>query len=211
MKSLIAWFKNLFRREQPQASFEKEPALKESQHNAENEHMRGLKVKPHEAAKIRVELTAQKLVSLIHRDGLKVLKAISDENLRLVDDCKAGIKPKHSFVPSTAEVFAKRLYDGWTEEERQGIEVFEGYCFLAMTQWFVVAGVPEEVEEPFWYYVVDPIPSGIRVFSEDDKCLRSASIFVIAPQSPYAKNYSGQPEHVVREREKASEPQESAR
>jgi hypothetical protein len=153
-------------------------------------------IRPHELAKRRVEARVSAIVGLIQRDKLGVLKAIQDEQNKLIEECRSGARPKHSFLPMVGEIFAKRLHDSWTEEEREGIQVFEGYCFVGRHQWFVISGDPDEVQEPYWDYVVDPLPSGLLVFGVGSRV--PADVVVAPPLSLWAKNYLGAPEEMMR-------------
>jgi hypothetical protein len=152
--------------------------------------------RPHELAKRRIEETVFRLVKIIQRDKQRVLSILREESDRLIEECRNGTRPRHSFLPMAQEVFAKRLLDNWTEEEQKDIQVFEGYCLAGKHQWFVVSGEPEEVQEPYWDYIVDPIPGGLLVFNKDDGA--PADIVVIPPMSLWAKNYLGAPEEMMR-------------
>lgn len=153
-------------------------------------------LRPNEIAKKRLEEVVRRAVVLVQRDKEKILEILRAESAKIIEECRNGTRPRHSFLPTLPEIFAKKMWDAWTEEERVDIEVFEGYCFVGRHQWFVVSGDPEEVEEPNWEFVIDPIPNGLLVFGKDT--LSSATVLVIPPLSLWAKNYLGAPEAMMR-------------
>lgn len=157
-------------------------------------------MKPHELAKKKVEETVFRLAAIVRRDKEKMLAVLREESDKIIEECRNGTRPRHSFLPRIQEIFAKRLYDGWTEEEREGVQVFEGYCFVSKHQWFVVSGEPDEVQEPYWDYLVDPLPVGLLTFSASG--VASVDIVVTPPMSLWAKNYLGAPEEMMRIAEK---------
>jgi hypothetical protein len=153
-------------------------------------------MRPNEIAKRRVEDTVRRLVSLIQRDKEKILEVLRVESAQLVEECRTGARPRHSFLPMTQEIFAKRMWDLWTEEERKDVQVYEGFCFVGRHQWFVAAGEPEEVEEAYWEYIIDPLPLGLRVYTAD--VAAPANVIVAPPMSLWQKNYLGAPEEMMR-------------
>ena len=128
--------------------------------------------------KLRLHGIAQRCVRLVARDRAKVLDQIHRANLASTD----------TFWTMPGEELAARLWDGWTEEERDGIEVEAGYCITEHKQWFRVRGEPELVEEPSWNYEIDPIPVGICLY--DQIYEPAPRILVVEPMSPFSRLYS---------------------
>jgi hypothetical protein len=166
-------------------------------------------LRPHEAAKAYAEKVAYQLAQRIHRDGPGLLATLREESRKFIEECRSGARPRYSFLPTVQEVFAKRLWDSWSDEVKKlpegcgvRIEIWEGYAFLARAQWFVVSADPEKVLEPFWDYIIDPLPNGLLLFDDNGKA-SNANLIVIAPQSAWLKNYAGAPEEIVREQEAA--------
>jgi hypothetical protein len=153
-------------------------------------------LRPNEIAKQRVEEKVYQLVARIQRDKDKILEMLHTESEKLIEECRNGTRPRHSFLPRTQEVFAKRMWDSWTEEERKDVQVFEGYCFVSKHQWFVVSGEPEEVEEPYWDYIIDSLPLGLLVFSANSNT--PTNVIVAPPMSLWQKVYLGAPEEMMR-------------
>jgi hypothetical protein len=164
--------------------------------DAVNAEVAAATLKPHEIAKRKVEQTVFRLGALVQRDKAKMLTLLREESDKLVEECRNGTRPRHSFLPRVQEVLAKRLFDSWTEEERADIQIFEGFCFVSKHQWFVVSGEPDEVQEPYWDYLVDPLPVGLLILSKDGAA--SADVVIIPPMSLWAKNYLGAPEEMMR-------------
>jgi len=164
--------------------------------DAVNAEASTIALKPHEIAKRHIEETVFRLVKLAQRDKQKMLDALNEERVKLIEECRNGTRPRHSFLPMVQEVFAKRLLDSWTEEEQKDIQVFEGYCLAGKHQWFVVGGEPEEVQEPQWDYIVDPLPSGLLIFGPSGTI--PTDIIVVPPMSLWAKMYLGAPEEMMR-------------
>lgn len=163
--------------------------------------------KPHETAKRNVELLVFGLVKLIQQDRDRVLAQIQEERAQFIKECREGIRPKYSFVPSVQETFSKRLWDSWDDVVKRippgvpaRIEVFEGFCYLARTQWFQVITEPEAVMEPTWDYIIDPLPSGVLHFGADGRVANTGTL-VVAPQSSWQRAYAGMPEALVRQQE----------
>lgn len=172
--------------------------------------LHGASARPHEVLKRYAEGVVYNLVRQIQADRPAILAKLEEERRAFVEECRTGKRPKYSFLPTTQELFAKRLWDSWAADPLHlpkdlgvKIEVWEGYCFLARSQWFVVSTDPERVMEPFWDYIVDPLPSGILTFDSAGKA-STVGIIVIAPQSSWAKNYAGMPENLMREQEAAT-------
>ncbi len=164
--------------------------------DAVDEAAAGAEPKPNELAKRRVEEVVRALVARIQRDKDKILEQSRVETEQLIEECRNGTRPRHSFLPRTQEVFAKKMWDSWTEEERENVQVFEGYCFVSKHQWFVVSGDPEEVEEAYWDYVVDPLPLGLLVYTTSTAA--PATVIVAPPMSLWQKVYLGAPEEMMR-------------
>ena len=167
--------------------------------------------KPHELVKRLAELVTFELVKRIQQDRPALLQALTEEARVFIEECRTGKRPKYSFLPTMPEIFAKRLWDSWSEETRRlpegcGIKVavWEGLSFLARAQWFVVSADPERVLEPFWDYIIDPLPSGLLLFDKEGNASSSGTL-VIAPQAPWRQNYSGMPEELLREQEKQAQ------
>lgn len=153
-------------------------------------------LKPHEVAKRHVEETVFRLVKLVQRDKQKILCVLNEERTQLIEECRNGTRPRHSFLPMVQEIFAKRLLDSWTEEEKKDIQVYEGYCLAGKHQWFVVGGEPEEVQEPYWDYIIDPLPAGLLIFGPNGTI--STDVVVVPPMSLWAKMFLGAPEEMMR-------------
>jgi len=182
--------------------------------DAVNADLAASSARPHEQVKQLTERVTYNLMQRIAADRAKMLETLREETRVFVEECRSGKRPKYSFIPTTQEVFAKRLWDSWSEESKKlpddcgvRVDVIEGYCFLMRSQWFIVSADPERSMEPHWNYVVDPLPSGVAVFS-DDGHINPAGIVVIAPQSPWQQNYTGQPEEHVRQQEALDAPAE---
>lgn len=159
-----------------------------------------------DTAKRRLEEIVHRLCVLISRDRPIALRRLQEEQQKVLDAARDGTTSKHVFLPSPRELLAKGLMDFWREigEDVAGIEVWEGYCFVTRCQWFVVAGDPEEVMEPVWDYVIDPMPAGVLVFGVD-RTSAAAGILCLAPLTPWQKGYTGMPEQRVRAQEAAAE------
>ena len=169
--------------------------------------LEGAPTQPHELVKRQTELVAFALVRRIQRDRKALLELMRAEHRQFIDECKNGVRPRYSFLPTIQETFAKRLWESWSEESKalpEGcgihVDVVEGYCFLAYAQWFCVSADPERVLEPIWRYTIDPLPSGIMIVDEDGKASTGSTI-IIAPNSSWSKNYHGMLEEDVRRQE----------
>jgi hypothetical protein len=135
--------------------------------------------------KMRLHQVMGRCVRLIIRDRQKVLAQIDAENRALSAAASEG---DGQFLAMPDEVLAIRLWDGWTEEERDGIAVEAGYYIVQSKAWLVVRGKPELVEEPFWAYVIDPFPTGVTLY---DQIFEPAPrIKVVEPFSPDSRMYS---------------------
>jgi len=158
-------------------------------------------MRPHDAEKRRLAAVVEHLAGLIQRDRDAELRLLKEESDVIAAECKAGKRPRFTFLPTPQEVLAKRLYDKWIAagELLPDVEVHEGYCFLAIAQWFVVRGNPEVVLEPAWFYVIDPLPTGILTLAKGS--LVPASVVIIQPQTLWLKNYSGIEEAEARRQE----------
>jgi len=163
----------------------------------------------HELVKMHTELVALALVRRIQQDRDALLTQMREEHRVFIEECKTGVRPRYSFLPTIQETFVKRLWDSWSEESKRlpedcgiHVDVVEGYCFLAYAQWFCVSADSERVMEPIWRYIIDPLPSGIMIFDKEGKPSVGTSL-VIAPNSPWGKNYHGMLEEDVRRQEAA--------
>jgi hypothetical protein len=171
---------------------------------------------PHVRTKQLCERIAFQLTQLIHKYRDEVLATMRVEQQKFVEECKNGTRPRYSFLPTVQETFAKRLWDILPEETKKlpadcgvTVEVHEGYCFLARSQWFVVTAEPERVLEPMWSYIVDPLPFGVVVFDATGTA-QPGRMLITAPNSSWTKNYAGVPEEVAREQERIDDAAQKA-
>ena len=70
-------------------------------------------MRPHDAEKRRLAAVVEHLAGLIQRDRDAELRLLKEESDVIAAECKAGKRPRFTFLPTPQEVLAKRLYDKW--------------------------------------------------------------------------------------------------
>jgi hypothetical protein len=135
-----------------------------------------------EREKARLRDVAKRLVHLILRDRDSVFGEIENENKNIIQSAVKNAALGTALLLLASEEMAQRLWDRWTDEERSDITVEAGYCLLNPKSWFRISGAPERVEEPKWYYIVDPRPVGIVLYDREERA--APRVLVVEPMSP---------------------------
>jgi hypothetical protein len=139
------------------------------------------------AEKMRLHEVVGRCVKLIIRDRQRILGDLDRECRATSDDVWAG-RRENQFMAMPSEELAARLWDSWSEDDRDGIVVESGYYIVERKLWFRVSGKPADVEEPSWSYVIDPFPVGVTLY---DQIFEPAPrIRVVEPMSPDSRLYS---------------------
>jgi hypothetical protein len=152
-----------------------------------NDKMHAPRTSPAEFEKARLRAIVDRCVALIVRDRPKLLEQLDAEGRGITEEVWSGNRP-NQFLPMPTEELAARLWDGWTEEEREEIVVEAGYYILDHKAWFRVVGNPELVEEPMWSYVIDPIPVGVTFYNRRGE--PAATVKVLEPMSADTRMYA---------------------
>ena len=110
------------------------------------------------------------------------------KSLEAVEDAaKARDEGVREIIPEPRARLARELFKMLPQRMiDEGVELFEGHCVSERHGWFMIQGEAKKVEDPEFFYVIDPASVGVLGLGD-----RTSDILLLLPWSALHRAYVG--------------------